>query len=402
MKCNELFNQSELTIVMDGGAGSSGKGKLASYIVENSDNWQFCCNAFGPQAGHWVKLRDGRTFFYQTLNSCAYAHDKFEKMYIGPGAIIELPALLREIEENNIPRKKLGISPNIPILSQIDTDFERGVAGFDGTPSTNHDGTSKFGSTAHGVGSVMARRALRRPSLVLAKDVPELKDMICDVPGEIINRLLGGQAGMLEIAQGFQLSLLHDKFYPYVTSRNVTTSQALSDMFLPPMFGGNVIINFRTFPIRINNNKYIGPDGVHLTWAEVQNGAPHTVFEGNSGYWYPDQEETTWEKITADSESPFPIFETTSVTKLPRRVATFSRQNVEEALVYNSTGKDVFISINFSNYIDHALTGVDTYEGLLKSEKFKNWMMENLGDYHKNVKFIGTGAETEATIYLGS
>ena len=83
--CNYLFSPGKLTTIMDGGAGSSGKGKIGSYIAENADNWQFCCNTFMPQAGHWVVLDDGRTFFYQTLNPCAYDHERFERMYIGPG-----------------------------------------------------------------------------------------------------------------------------------------------------------------------------------------------------------------------------------------------------------------------------------------------------------------------------
>lgn len=401
MKCNQFFDDGKLTILMDGGAGSSGKGKMASYLTENSDNWQFCCNTFAPQAGHWVKLDDGRGFFYQTFNSCAYNHEKFEKMYLGPGATIELPALMREMEENNIPRSKIGISPLVPILQQSDIDFERGIAGFDGAKiEQRHDGTAKSGSTAHGVGSVAARRVLRRQSLVLAKDVPELKDMICDVPNEILARLENDQRGLLEIAQGFQLSLLHSNFFPFTTSRNCTVAQALSDMFLPPVIAGQTILNFRTFPIRINSNKYIAKeDGRHLTWAEVESGIPHEVYQGNSGNWYDDQKELTWDELTKISGSPEKIYEITSVTKLPRRVATFSRKNVEEAIKFNDTGMGTHISINFANYVDHAMTGKREYADI--TPKFKKWMLENLTEVHQHVKFIGTGAKTEDTIFLG-
>lgn len=399
-KLNDFFDEGKLTVVMDGGAGSSGKGKISSYLSTHSDNWQFCCNTFGPQAGHWVRLDDGKQYFYQTLNSCAYLHEKFEKLYLGPGCIIELPALLREMEENGIPRSKIGISPIIPILSKIDSDFEQGIGGFDGAAmEKRHDGTAKSGSTAHGVGSVMARRALRRPSLQLAKDVPELKDMICDVPTEIMDRLEKGQKGLLEIAQGFQLSNQHSFFYPYVTSRNVTVAQGLSDMFLPPVVAGQVIVNFRTFPIRINSNKYIGKDGKHITWAEVEAGVLHTVYEGNSGTWYPDQEELSWEALTEYAGAPEKIFEMTSVTKLPRRVATFSKQNVDEALKYNQTGYPIHISLNFLNYVDHAITGKKDYTDL--TMKTKQWLMNNLVEYHDKVKFLGTGAKTEETIFLG-
>lgn len=782
MKCNEFFNPGKLTIAMDGGAGSSGKAKLGSYITANADNFQFCANTFAPQAGHWTVLADGRKFFYQTLNSCAYNHEKFEKMYIGPGAIIEVSALLREIEENGIPRSKIGISPIVAILDyEIDQGFERGALGFDGAPALkNHDGTAKFGSTAHGVGSCAARKALRRESLKLARDIPELIDMICDVPREIIMRLEAGQAGFLEIAQGFQLSQHYDLMYPYCLSgesrvlmadettkpiknikvgdlvktrtstgaitvnsvlntwkksakdktfyqlvtettefgsvnnsligpkltedhkintvngvklvkdlavgdrvytlehklngnglqvflgsmlgdgtvpnfalnkkraniqithgakqqkyleakakilqqyvggtitaktstgfnrlnqqyfysssksrdvlklaqelgcygkkdpdfvkivnlidarglaiwyqddgrlkhnkyykdhegnfsvyfytngfsqkgvselaqlltdkfgvvfknsyvtqkdkrypiiwldstqvpaffnliknyvhsdlnykvttdidakwewpneetielleeeileikvfdhisskrnksyascydievennhnffvsngkgyfnvenctyRNVTVAQGLSDMFLPTKYAGQVIINLRTYPIRINSNKYLSTvDGSHLTYAEVLTGEPHELYEGNSGPGYPDQIELTWEEVTELSGSPTPIFEITSVTKLPRRVFTFSQENVREAAIFNNTGNKVWFAINFANYVDYSIT--DKTEENQLTEHWDEWVQCSFPtELMDMLRFIGTGANTESMIMINS
>lgn len=399
MISNDCFKKGKLTILLDGGAGSSGKGKLGSFVTETADNWEFACNTFTPQAGHWVRLQDGTTHFYQTLNSCAY-QNSYEKLYLGPGSIIELPALLREMEDNNVPIHKLGIHPTIPILDEeIDAGFERGTVGFDGTPlSEDEEGTMKFGSTCHGVGSAMARRVLRRKSVQLARDIPVLKEAICNVPEEIMERLENGQSGLLEIGQGFQLSLMHANFFPYVTSRNVTVSQGLNDMMLPTRYAGPVILNFRTYPIRISSKKYIGEDGSHLTWDQVQAGVPHEVYTGDSGPWYPDQKEIDWEELTRISGSPDPILELTSVTKLPRRVATFSKMNVHEAIAYNSTGDDIFLSINFANYVDHEMTGLTQAKEI--TEKFDGWIEENLGEYKDIVKFIGTGATTGEMIKL--
>ena len=103
---NFCFEPGKLTVLLDVTYGSSAKGKLASFITEHATNWDFCCNAFMPNAGHWVKLDDGREFFYQTFNSCAYNHEKFEKMYIGPGAVIELPAFWKELEKNIIRHQR--------------------------------------------------------------------------------------------------------------------------------------------------------------------------------------------------------------------------------------------------------------------------------------------------------
>jgi adenylosuccinate synthase len=114
------FTPGKLTVVLDGGAGSSGKGKLGSFLCVHAQNWQFACNTFMPQAGHWVRLDDGRAFMYQTLNSCAYLADRYEKLYIGPGAAIEPELLFIELEKNNVPPGKLGISPLTAVVQDID------------------------------------------------------------------------------------------------------------------------------------------------------------------------------------------------------------------------------------------------------------------------------------------
>lgn len=400
-KGNHLFKSGKLTTIMDGGAGSSGKGKMSSFLTENADNWTFACNAFAPQAGHWVRLDDGSQYFYQTLNGCAYNTAKYEKIYIGPGATIELEALFREIRENSVPTHKLGISPMALILEEFDAAFERGEAGFDNTDNlASHHGTMKSGSTCHGCGSASARRLLRRPSVRMAKDIPELTKYLCDVPGEIASRLDRGESGLLELAQGFQLSLLHSRFFPHVTSRQVTVAQGMSDMFLAPKYAGPVIINFRTHPIRINSNKYLeAGTGRHLTWAEVEAGAKYETFVGDSGGWYPDQTELSWDELTKKSGSPSKIMEITSVTKLPRRVATFSRMNVEEAIQANDAGHGVHVSVNFANYVDNDMSGIKDQGGI--TPKFDMWLKDNLGERLNDLVLVGTGMKTSETFFYG-
>lgn len=397
-----LFASGKLTFLLDASAGSSGKGKVASFITEHSDKWQFCCNTFGPQAGHTVILNDGKRYFYQTLNSCAY-QDKYEKMYIGPGATIELPSLWREMEENNVKPHKLGISPVTSILQDIDKSFERGETDFNGNLVVKHLGTMKSGSTCHGVGACKARKILRSPNVKLARDIPELKEFLCDVPGEIMDRLDNGQSGFCEIAQGFQLSYLLPEFYPHCTSRNCTVMAALDDLMIPPIYVGNLLLNVRTFPIRINNKKYIAEeDGRHLTWQEIQSGVPHKVEVFNSGHGYDDQREITWEELTAFSGSPEPIIEMTSVTKLPRRVFTFSKKNLYQAIRYNNCGRSVYLFVNYINYIDHIVAGESGSSDII-TDKIEKWLNENIKpvcDQFNNVelKYLGTGPKVDDVI----
>lgn len=384
-----LFRKGKLTFLMDGQAGSSGKGKTASYICEKSNEWQFACNTFSANAAHWVKLDDGKKYLYRALNSCAYNVDKYEKLYVGPGSIIETSALLQEIEENNIPAHKIGISPMAVIIQDADVYYEKGLRGFDGEEAT-HAGTMLSGSTCSGVGAAAARRLLRGPRTKLAKDDPLLNSFLCNVSEEIVSRLDRGQSGLFEVAQGYQLSMMHQKFYPFTTFRNVTTSQAMSDMMLPPVYAGPVILNFRTFPIRINSNKYIAEDGRHLTWDEVNAGVKHKVFMGYSGGWYDDQKEISWDDLTRMSRSPFPIMEITSKTKLPRRVATFSFENLNDAARYNITGHGLFISLNFADYVDYEMFGVNACDKI--TDVFNDWLVNNLGpQYLDHLILIGTG-----------
>lgn len=407
-KTNEFFIPGKLSVILDGGAGSSGKGKIGSYVVKHATNVQFVCNTFMPQASHTI-VEDGKTYVYKQLNSCAHNHTKFEKMYIGHGSVIDVAALLKEIEMTGLPKEKLGIDPLATVLQGIDTDFEKGESDFDGDVSRSttgavkkHDGTIKYGSTCSGVGAARARKILRRPNIKVARDIPELQPYLCNVSEEIMQRLDKGQSGLLEIAQGFQLSYGLAQFYPHCTSRNCTVAAGFDDMMLPVNYIGNVLLNFRTFPIRIHSYKYIGKDGKHLTWDEVQSGnVPHDKIDSHSGEFYPDQTELTWEQVTTNADAPKLIMETTTLTKLPRRVATFSRTNLEESIRYNQTPHKVFISLNFVNYVSWDMYRItDSIDVKVRTFIDEN-IMPSMGKF-KNVslKYLGTSEETDDTIVL--
>ncbi len=415
---NFCFSPGKITYLLDCQAGSSGKAKTASYVGKYANNWSFACNTFNPQAGHWSE-DNGHRYFYQTLNSIAYMPDKYEKIYIGQGGMIEVKSLFREIEESNVPTHKIGISPIASILLPIDSEYERGICDLDGNKIEYRGVAMKSGSTCHGCGANRARKLLRKQNVVLARDIPELKEFICDVPGEILERLRRGEAGFGEIAQGFQLSMGLPEMYPFCTSRNATVAAALDDMMLPTFVAGQVIINMRTYPIRINSRKYVTKEGKHLTWTELQSGQfEYNIEESYSGDGYPDQEETTWEQITKDSGSPVPIVEMTSVTKMPRRVFTFSKKNVIDAIIHNNTGHDVILALNFANYIEHELTN---FAGQMNEPDTKTtfpasalrslgiWVSDNIDPIIKassevsikaDLGFIGTGAGTDAMIQI--
>lgn len=407
-----FFKRGKLSFVLDGGAGSSAKGLRGAHIwkYHKPDHTTFAVNTFMENAAHTITHKDGKEYIHQCLSSITSV-GKYEKQYLSPGCVFAAETIIKEIDLFSLKPDKLGIHPNAVIVTQKDIDYERGICDFEGTPKPDQDSANlRIGSTLHGVGAARARRVLRRSDVVLAKDIKELQPFICNTQEEIMNRLQKGESGLMEIAQGYQLGLM-SQFYPKCTSRNCSIAAALDDSLLPPSIIGPVTVNFRTFPIRVNSNKYIRKsDKKILTWSEVNSTPTEDIelIKGDSGSCYPDQTELTWEDISARAGKT--IFEQTSLTKLPRRVYSFSLQNLKEALLYNNTGHEMFISINFINYIDATVENKNKPSDVL-TQTVQRWLCDNVFSeelwehYSKNKinirgLFLGTGRCIEDSILI--
>lgn len=404
---DSIFIPGKITVLLDASGGSSGKGKLESFVTQQEKGkYHFVCNTYWHQASHVCMDRNYPTFVYKQFNSCAHRHEEFEKMYIGQGAIMTLKSFFAELEMTGIPHEKVGIHPLVGITQDIDRLYEEGKVAFCGSPNTvTQDGTVKHGSTCSGVGVTRARRVLRDKNLVLAKDVPELAEFICDVSEEIIDRCDRGQSGLLSLAQGFQLSNGY-KFYPYCTGRNVTVAAGFDDMFLPVSLLGNVILNLRTYPIRIASKKYICTEtGKHLTWEEVKSGDfSFETVESYSGDGYADQEELSWETLQQENDITIPEdVILTSLTKLPRRVFSYSKENLRDSIVYNQTPHNIFLSLNFVNWVDGNMESKTEKSEV--TDKVLDWIEKNIKPVTQKfqnvqLKWLGTGRYTEDTITL--
>lgn len=408
----DMFKPGKLTLVLDGGAGSSAKGLRGAYLWKyfKKGHSTFAVNTFLSNAAHTITHRDGKEYVHQCLSSIT-SLGGYKRQYLSPGCAWSKDELLGELKLCDMNPDLVGINPNAIIVTDKDINYEKGLVDFEGNHQSKRDSINlRIGSTLHGVGAARARRVLRRDDAMLAKDLPELKEYLSNTNFAIMARLKNGESGLGEIAQGFQLSLM-GRFYPKVTSRNCTVAAFLDDSMLPPSVVGPVVVNFRTFPIRVNNNKYIRKsDGKILTWDEYAstNDSDKEIIIGDSGAHYADQKELTWDEISATAGEK--IFECTSLTKLPRRVFTFSKSNLKEALVYNNTGDDVYISVNFMNYVDAKVKEKTTKEEVL-TKKVCEWLKENIWSldlqqyysaWHINVKglFIGTGRTIDDSIFL--
>jgi adenylosuccinate synthase len=232
-------------------------------------------------------------------------------MVLSAGAVIDPIVLEKEITALEMTgavddlRSRLFIHPRAAVIGQEDVEYER-------LPKS---GAAQVASTQHGVGAAISRRVMRVADL--AGDTPSLHPYIREV--HLNTALAQGGRVVLEIPQGLGLGLYSGYRYPYCTGREVSVAQGMTDAQIDPRRLGDVMMVIRTFPIRVGNIPGVG----------------------NSGPFYPDSMELTWEEIGVEAEI-------TTVTKRVRRVATFSYQQYKESLNLLNPN---YVFLNFVNYL---------------------------------------------------
>jgi adenylosuccinate synthase len=240
-----------------------------------------------------------------------------KRVMIGPGSVIDPVNLYNEIVAAGhlLDGVKIYVHANAAVIEQRHRDEEAG-------PMT------KIGSTKKGCGAAAIHRIRRNPTdmntaAILLQNYPVFKHVRVVGPKDYADVL--DQASLIQVegAQGYSLSMYHG-FYPYCTSRDVSTAQVLADCALPHNFGDlRVLGTARTFPIRVANR--YDNKGNQIGW---------------SGPAYPDQHETTFEALRQKTEL-------TTVTKLPRRIFTFSKEQVRQAIRQCGVSE---VFLNFANY----------------------------------------------------
>jgi len=292
-----------VSIVVGGQYGSEGKGKVAHYLAREM-RASFAVRCGGPNSGHTVIDEQGNTRIFQQLPTAAILPDV--KLVICAGSYIDLDILYNEINETNIDTGRLFIDPDAVIITEELKERE-----------TKSGLIDRIGSTGSGTGAAVAARVNREKTLLFAKDIPELKPFISSV-SMLRSALDKKERIIIEGTQGFGLSPLHARHYPYATSRDTTAAAFLSETGLSPLDVDDVVLTIRAFPIRV---------------------------EGNSG---PLPDEIDWETVTREGGHQSLIQEKTSVTKRLRRVARFEPSIVRQAISINSPTR---IVLNHLDYI---------------------------------------------------
>lgn len=303
----------KIDLVMDFQYGSTGKGLIAGYLAKRGDYDTAIC-AFATNAGH--TYIDGKTHLMTQQLPTSIMGPTVKTVLIGPGSAIHIQTFLGETLRyaRHLVGKRIMVHPQAAIVEDYHAETE--MIG----------GQTKMGSTAKGVGAAYIERIRRNVECpntagVRGRRDPNFRQYVC-TEQEYNAALETAESVIIEGAQGFSLSMYHGQ-YPYTTSRDVTPWQVAADCGLPFKWATyiSVIGTLRTFPIRVNNR------------------------DGSSGPHYPDQIEIKWEDVGVGPEL-------TTVTKLPRRIFTFSEQQLVEALFHcGGYWSSARLFLNFANYL---------------------------------------------------
>lgn len=349
-----------LNIVLDGQWGSTGKGKLCGFLGAHS-GVQLAVSSFGPNAGHTYVSADGevKAVFSCIPNSALTAGCP---ALITADSVIRLEQLLSEIEV----LKSLGhpgtvyVDPRCAVIQEGDEENAKKTG--------NH-----LAGTMKGTGHAISRKLLRGPGAKLAGHILEEKGyghLLAHVAPMVRKAVKNNRKVLLEVSQGFDLSLNHGLEYPYLTSRDITVGCALNSVGVPPIGMATVIGSIRAMPIRVGNVK-----------------------GGHSGPCHVDQHEITWDDVTKDSGSPDPILEKTTVTQRVRRVFTFSLEQVRRFVDVNMPD---YLFLNFAQYLNYESHGVTEYDAL--SDEVTRFVERVECEIGVPIVLIGTGPRDDQLV----
>jgi len=225
------------TVVVGGFFGDEGKGKIVSYLALK-DEVDACARTGSVNAGHTV-IWNGVKYGLRMVPS-AFVY-KNCKLYIAPGANVNVDIFLKEVEETNV-KGRIWIDKHSSIIEAKHIELDKATGG-------------RIGTTGQGVGPAIMDRVGRVAKL--AEEVEELKEYLADVPLEL-NRILDENGKViLEGTQGTFLSLIHGT-YPYVTSRDTTASAICSEAGIGPKKVDEVLLVFKAFVTRVGKGPLEG------------------------------------------------------------------------------------------------------------------------------------------------
>lgn len=350
----------QVHFVVDGQAGSTGKGKMAGVLFDRWHPDVLVCN-HGANAGHTMVDKNNVKHVFRQIPTAAAMPDRPSlTLVIGAGAILDIDVLMEEITKYVKPNDTLIIDRRAAVITPEHKEKEAVDLAY-------------IASTCKGVGAALADKISRREGVLLAKDVSKLSPYIGCASDVVHDALAAGASIMYEGCQGYDLDINHGLSYPFCTSRGCTVSSGLADLGLPPSAVGEVVMTFRPYPIRVGN---IMKDGKRI---------------GYSGEYWTDNAEINWGIVAQSAGAPegTELGELTTVTKRLRRVFSFSWERMAMACRVNNP---TFLALMFADYIDWSVRGKTEITPIVcefaqKIERYTN----------VPVGWVSTGPEHKAT-----
>jgi adenylosuccinate synthase len=238
-----------ITLVVGGQYGGEGKGKIAAFLAQQ-EKPDIVARTGGINSKHTV-VTNGTSFdLRQIPTACAVGFSN--KIVYGAGSLVHIPTLFEEMEKLNVSWSQVLIDKNTGVISEENIQEQRSDKRY-----------AEIGSTLTGTGYATAQRALRK--LLLAKDFPELTEMLGDSPEVLFGALKENKTILVEGHQGTGLSNFHGD-YPYTSNRDSTAAELLSELGVGPKHELRIILAVKVFPTR-NHNGHL-PNEIGIDEAE--------------------------------------------------------------------------------------------------------------------------------------
>lgn len=355
------MNNKNLTIVIDGQAGSCGKGKICGYLAKH-DSFAISTNNWSSNAGHTFVTDDGHSIVVSHIPMALV--DSKCNLVLNAGSIITPEILFDEIRKYKdlIGNRKIYIHPRAMIIQNKHREEEKKII--------------KSGSTFKGCGAAQAEKIVRKPGIILAQDFFNILPNDMKNKFEIIDTSIMinkcNENILIEGAQGQDLDINYGLDYPNVTSRMCSASQLIADAGCSPFKVKDIYMIIRPYPIRISNKTNIGED----------------IYSGD----YAGSNEITWEEVKRRCGCNIELKEYTTVTKKIRRVFEMNWERLKYNVMINQPTQ---IVLNFAQYIDWNAYKCTDYEKL--PNKVKDFIKKIEKETNVPVTLIGTG-ECESDI----
>ena len=349
------MNTKNVTIVIDGQAGSCGKGKICGYLLQK-DNYKISTNNWSSNAGHTYVDDNNRKLIVSHLPMAIL--NKNCDLALNAGCIITPEILFNEIRKYSdlIGNRRIYIHPRAMIIQEKHRAEEKRLI--------------KSGSTFKGCGSAQSEKIMRAPNIILARNYfqklpDDLRDKI-EITDTSIMLNNCHDPILIEGAQGQDLDINYGLDYPNVTSRMCSASQLIADAGISPFKVKDVIMIIRPYPIRISNETNIGK----------------TIYSGD----YANSNEITWEEVAKRCNCDITLNEHTTVTKKIRRVFEMNWERLKYNVMIN---RPTQIVLNFAQYIDWNAYRCNKYDNL--PDKVKDFIKQIETETNVPVTMIGTG-----------